>query len=92
MTLYSGSRYTDANTRDSFLVTSGGSRIRTLFRYPSFSGTVNIKYYVWTRGDRLDRIAATYLGSPSLYYKILDLNPDIIDGNQIEPGTKVRLP
>ena len=92
MTLYNGSRYADVNTRDSILVRSDGARIRTLLRYPSTTGTLSVTYYVWKRGDRLDRIAAAYLGSPSLYYRILDLNPDIIDGNQIEPGTRVRLP
>jgi nucleoid-associated protein YgaU len=92
MTLYKDSRYADSNTRDSILIRADGARIRTLLRYPSTTGVLEIKYYVWKRGDRLDRIAAAYLGSPSLYYKILDLNPDIIDGNQIEPGTRVRLP
>jgi hypothetical protein len=92
MTLFSGSRYADSNTRDSILLRGDGAHIRTLFRYPSQSGTFNIKYYVWKRGDRIDRIAAQYMGAPHLYYRILDLNPEILDANQIEPGTRVRLP
>ena len=92
MPLFKDSRYSDINSRDEILVDQSGTRYRTLFRYPATTGTRTVKYYVWRRGDRIDRIAAQYLGSSSDYYKIMDLNPEILDASQIEPGTRVRLP
>jgi hypothetical protein len=92
MTLYRNSRYADTNTRDEILVDVTGNRYRTLYRYPSIDGTLSVSYYVWKASDRIDRLAAEHLGSPDLYYRILDLNPEIIDPHHIEPGTKVRLP
>lgn len=92
MTLYRNSRYADPNTRDEILVDDAGNRYRTLYRYPEVSGTLSVSYYVWRAGDRIDKLASEHLGSPDLYYRILDLNPEIIDPHHIEPGTKVRLP
>jgi hypothetical protein len=92
MTVYRNSRYADESTRDVILADSDGNRYRTLFRFPTVNGTRSVQYYVWRAGDRIDRLAAEHLGSPDLYYQILDLNPDIIDPHHIDPGTKVRLP
>lgn len=92
MTLYRNSRYADGNTRDVILVDQNENRYRTLYRYPEVNGTRTLTYYVWRAGDRIDRLAAEHLGSPDLFYRILDLNPEIIDPHHIEPGTKVRLP
>lgn len=92
MSLYKSSRYADSNSRDEILVDGKGVRHRTLYRYPSPDGSFSVKYYVWRAGDRIDRLATEMLGSPDQFHRILDLNPEIVDAHQIEPGTKVRLP
>jgi hypothetical protein len=93
MSLYRDSRYADpATSRDVTLIKSDGMQVRTLFRRPAYTGSFNITHYVWRAGDRIDRVSYLYLGDPQKYWQILDLNPEILDANQIEPGTTIRIP
>lgn len=48
--------------------------------------------YEWVENDRLDLLATKFLGAPSLWWKILDFNPEVIDPFNIEPGTQLRMP
>lgn len=48
--------------------------------------------YTWKISDRLDRIAAKYLGDPLFWWKIMDANPIIQDPYDIRPGQQIRLP
>lgn len=48
--------------------------------------------YTWGEYDRLDRLAARFLGSPLLWWKILDANPMIQSPTDIRPGTQIRIP
>ena len=48
--------------------------------------------YTWLQSDRLDRIAARNLGSPLLWWKIMDANPFIQNPDDIRPGTQIRIP
>lgn len=87
------SRYADpTTTNDIMLVDQNGNQVRTLFRRPNWSGTFDFVYYVWREGDRIDRIAQRFLGDPTMYWKIMDLNPEILNPGQIAPGTNVRIP
>lgn len=49
-------------------------------------------FYTWGEYDRLDRLAARFLGSPLLWWKILDANPMIQSPTDIRPGTQIRIP
>lgn len=62
--------------------------------YRVFPGTVKISYidYTWVDGDTLDYLAAAFLGSPKLWWQIMDINPAITDPMDIEPGTIIRIP
>jgi len=92
MTLYQQSRYTDATSNDVLLDAGRGETVRTLYRRPSFSGSYSIQYHIWRAGDRIDRLAHAYLNDPAKYWVILDLNPEILDAHNIEPGTRIRVP
>lgn len=48
--------------------------------------------YNWVVSDRLDRIAAQFLGSPEDWWRIMDANPLIQDPNDIRPGQQIRIP
>ena len=48
--------------------------------------------YKWVEADRLDIIATKYLGNPSLWWEIMDINPEILDPFSITPGTQIRIP
>lgn len=48
--------------------------------------------YTWKTSDRLDRIAAKYLGDPKDWWKIMDANPMVQDPYDIRPGQQIRIP
>jgi nucleoid-associated protein YgaU len=48
--------------------------------------------YTWTSEDRIDVIATQFLGSSNLWWKIMDINPEIISPFSITPGTVIRIP
>jgi nucleoid-associated protein YgaU len=48
--------------------------------------------YTWAQSDRLDRLAGRYLGSPLLWWKIMDANPMVQNPADIRPGQQIRIP
>lgn len=48
--------------------------------------------YTWLQSDRMDRLAARYLGSPLLWWKIMDANPMLQSPDDIRPGMQIRIP
>lgn len=48
--------------------------------------------YTWTSEDRIDIISFEFLGSPNLWWKIMDINPEIVNPFNIAPGTVIRIP
>jgi len=49
-------------------------------------------YYNWVETDRLDNLATKYLGNPSMWWEIMDINPEILNPFSITPGTQLRIP
>jgi nucleoid-associated protein YgaU len=58
--------------------------------FPSYK--VTYFSYTWVETDRLDRVALRFLGAPTLWWQIMDVNPEIIDPLNIVPGTVLRIP
>jgi nucleoid-associated protein YgaU len=48
--------------------------------------------YEYVEKDRLDVLAHKFLNNPGLWHEILDINPEIINPNEIAPGTLLRIP
>ena len=67
--------------------------VATVFRSPPVktSGR-STKYYMWKDGDRIDSVSERTLSDASMWWKIMDLNPEILDPIFIEPGTLIRIP
>jgi hypothetical protein len=42
--------------------------------------------------DRLDIVAAAYLGDPHLYWRIADTNPSLPPERLVEPGSTLDIP
>ena len=59
-------------------------------KFPSYKQ--NFYHYEWTAIDRLDLLANKFLGNANLWWMIMDINPEIIDPNDIAPGTVLRVP
>ena len=59
---------------------------------PSVEGTVTIVEHLVAEGDRLDNIAARYLGDPLQFWRICDANPLLLpDELTDEPGDAIRI-
>lgn len=43
-------------------------------------------------GDSFDILARNYLGNPTLYWRIAELNPHVPFPDQIPVGTRIRIP
>ena len=90
MTIYLDSRYVDGllfKARDARTATFQITVYRT---WPSYGAKTFI--YEVNEVDRIENIAARYLGNPTLWWKIMDLNPEVLDPFNIKPGTMLRIP
>jgi nucleoid-associated protein YgaU len=65
-------------------------QLAVLRQFPS--ATTDFTYYTWTQRDRVDLIANRFLGDPSLWWVIMDFNPEQINPMTIPVGTLIRIP
>lgn len=63
-----------------------------VFRQFDDQGKVSYFDYTWVVGDTLSLIANKYLGNPILWWRILEINPEITDPFSIIPGQTIRVP
>jgi nucleoid-associated protein YgaU len=91
MTVKRGSRYFDGPSQQ-IPQKNTGTYNWTVYR--SFPETVKISYvdYTWVYGDRMDYLAAVYLGDATQWWRIMDINPTLEDPFDIPVGTIVRIP
>jgi hypothetical protein len=91
MAIFKGSRY-EYSTIDYF-TTKVGAPAKPYVMY-QFSNLGLTKYWehVYTYGERLDQIAFKYYSRPELWWLIPEYNPQVIDINNIDPGTVLRIP
>ena len=87
--------YTDSRYADGQLVKTQDAR-KSNYSLAVFRETVSSSsefyYYTWTVRDRMDLLAYRLLGSPDLWWKIMDFNPEIGNAFDIAPGTILRIP
>ena len=55
---------------------------------------INSRYstVVSVQGQSLQEIAAQWLGNASLYWRIADLNPQVLYPDEVPMGTRLRIP
>jgi prophage DNA circulation protein len=90
MTIYLDSRYADGPL---FKARDGrtGNHIATVFReWPS--SILSFFTYEVNEIDRIENIAVKFLGNAELWWKIMDINPEILNPFEIPPGTELRIP
>lgn len=49
-------------------------------------------WYTWRSSDRIDQLAQDLLGDGNSWWKIMDINPDVLNPFNIAPGTQIRVP
>lgn len=88
--IYLDSRYADGRIFKAWNAKKQQYDLTVFREWPSYAQSFFI--YEWVETDRLDNIATRFLGDPSQWWVIMDINPEIIDPNAIAPGTHLRIP
>ena len=88
--IFLDSRYSDATITKVYDSRTGSYQLTAYRLWPTV--TARFFYYEWKETDRLDTLALRHLGKPHLWWKIMDLNPEVIDPTSILPGTQLRIP
>ena len=88
--IYLDSRYADGPLLRAWDARNSTYTVAVLREWPEYGTRYSI--YEWVETDRLDLIAWKFLGSPNLWWRILDINPEILDATSIAPGTQLRIP
>jgi phage tail protein X len=84
------SRYTSSVT---VIVTGSDGKSRNVV-LPKGSGaiSVTVRIYTWAEGDRADLLAYRNYGDASQWWRIADVNPQIMDWTEVPTGTRIRIP
>ena len=56
------------------------------------SRVISYTYHRVIEGERIDVLAHRTYGKATLWWRIADANPEILDWYDVEPGTIIRLP
>ncbi|NBT46525.1 MAG: LysM peptidoglycan-binding domain-containing protein [Actinobacteria bacterium] len=88
--IFLNSRYADSTIVKAYHAYKNEYHIASFREYPY---DVNaFSWYVWKENDRIDRVASIRVGSANNWWKIMDINPEILNPNDIAPGTRLRIP
>jgi LysM domain len=88
--IYSDSRYIDGVLPVVYREYSQSHEQAVYRTWPSY--TVDYLIYTVNEIDRIEGIATRFLGDPELWWRIMDINPEILNPFEIFPGTQLRIP
>ena len=88
--IFLDSRYVDGSIFKAWNALKEQYDIAVARTWPEYATSYFI--YEWVEVDRLDNIATRFLGDGSLWWRIMDINPEVLDPSKIEPGTQLRIP
>jgi hypothetical protein len=88
--LYTDSRYASGIVSRAFDARNSTFNISLFRQFPEASS--EFYYYVWTQRDRIDLVAAEFLGDPTLWWVIMDYNPELPNPLDIPIGSTLRIP
>lgn len=83
------SRFSGAPT---YTVGAAAGQVKELFRPRAPAAAPAALTHRVSAGDRLDLIAARYLGDPALFYRIADANPSLTPEELLEVGRILTIP
>ena len=85
------SRYNDGPLAQTKYENTGGYAISVYRKWPE-NKVVNFFNYTWVDGDSLGRLAYDHCGGSKYWWEIMDINPEITDPMELEPGMVIRIP
>lgn len=59
---------------------------------PVTEQTIQFTYYQTTADDTIDMLAYSFIGKGQYWWMIANANPEILDWNELVPGTVIRIP
>ncbi|WP_159048631.1 hypothetical protein [Streptomyces sp. NRRL F-4489] len=86
----SGSRYADHPVE--IVTDAAGATRQVLGPAPPKTLRVRAISYRWQDGDRVDTVATEFYRDPTQWWRIAEVNPEILDWTEIAPGTAIRIP
>lgn len=88
--IYSDSRYADGVVFNAWSPIKDSYQVTVYRKFPSSSTRFSI--YQWKDEDRIESVAAKFLGSGASWWRIMDYNPEVINPLDIPVGTRLRIP
>jgi prophage DNA circulation protein len=88
--IFLDSRYSDGNLYKAWHAGKQEYHLTVVRTWPSYAQSFFV--YEWVDGDRLDNLATRFLGDATLWWQLLDVNPEIVNPAVIKPGTQLRIP
>lgn len=88
--IFADSRYASGNAYKSNDARNNTYQKTVIRKFPT--KTFRFYTYVWKEGDRIDLVANEFFGDPSYWWRIMDINPEIINAFDIPIGTNIRIP
>ena len=91
MSIFSGSRYSDAVVDYFTKQEYGIATPIVIYKFDSLS-SVSFFTHTYNEGETLHALSQRYFRRPDLWWAIAEYNPEIVDFTQIEAGTVLRIP
>jgi prophage DNA circulation protein len=88
--IYLDSRYADATLAKAENARTNNYSVTVYRVFPTY--VVSYFLYTWVATDRWDLIGNKFLNNSEYWWQILDINPEIVDPFNMEPGTLIRIP
>lgn len=88
--IFSNSRYADGNIFKSYDSRTSKYGVSVIRQFPEESAT--FFYYTWAERDRIDSVANRFFNDSSMWWQIMDVNPEVQNPFDIPVGTVLRIP
>lgn len=88
--IFLDSRYVDGPLFKAYDSRKSNYNLTVFRQWPTYVS--EFFWYEWVESDRLDVLATRFLGDPSRWWEIMDVNPEINNPFTLEPGQQIRIP
>ena len=88
--IYADSRYANANVYKSYVPRLDANSVTVERTFPTDSS--RFYFYQVSLGERMEQVAQATLGDSSLWYVIMDYNPELLNPFNVPLGTVLRIP
>ena len=88
--IFLDSRYAEGTIFKAHHATKGTYELSVFRKFPV--KVSEFYYYEVLENQRIEEIAGELMGGPEYWHSIMDFNPEILNPEEITPGTLLRIP